>query len=71
MVSPEAIPGSRSRRACSSELASRAVAASTALARYGPPYSAAPISSSTTACSAKVAPAPPYSSGMTSACRPS
>ena len=59
MVSPDAMPGSSSRRAPSSGLASSAVAASTALARYGPPYSAAPNSSSTIACSAKVKPAPP------------
>ena len=59
MTSPDAIPGSRSRRAPSSGLASRAVAASTALARYGPPYSAAPNSSSTIACSANENPAPP------------
>ena len=58
-VWPEAMSGSSPRRAPSSGLASRAVAASTALARYGPPYSAAPNSSSTTACSAKLKPAPP------------
>ena len=51
--------------------ASSAVAASTALARYGPPYSAAPSSSSTMACSAKVNPAPPYCSGIAIPCRPS
>ena len=63
--------GQQSCRAPSSGLASSAVAASTALARYGPPYKAAPSSSSTMACSAKLNPAPPYSSGMAMPCRPS
>src|SRR5262249_60838204 len=51
--------------------ASSAVGAGTALARYGPPYSAAPSSSNTIACSAKLKPAPPYSSGIAMPCRPS
>ena len=56
MVSPAAMPGSSCCRAASSGLASRAVAASTALARYGPPYRPAPSSSSTMACSANEKP---------------
>lgn len=51
--------------------AARYNAARSAVARKGPQYNTAPISSSTTPSSTAVAPLPPWRSGMISPCRPS
>ncbi len=51
IVSPEAMPGSRSFFAPSSPLDSSALAASATVAKYGAHSSAAPISSNTTVSS--------------------